>query len=91
MKRDVSLRRGLRESLEGYALRLNLKVEAVRASWRAQGLRLLGVSEPAVLAVRAVSHVRIAPGVAIECGPEPHDVIEIEPGDVPVENEKVRN
>lgn len=67
-------RRGLRESLQQYAKRLNVSVEQARHAWRLQGLESLGVhttSDDPFL----VSHVRVAPGVAVPCGLEPKDVI----------------
>ena len=81
-KTDPRERRGLRESLEAYAQRLNLKVDAVRIAWRVQGLRSLDAPFPGpdtlanLTLLLSVSRVRIAPGVAIPCGPPPEDVIE---------------
>lgn len=83
---DPRERRGLRESLEAYAQRLSLKADAVRPLWRAQGLRSLDASFPGHAAAAAnfekllrASRVRVCPGVCVPCGPEPKDVIEIEP------------
>ena len=83
MKRKVDpfCRRGLRESLEEYAARLQLKADRVRITWRAQGLNALA-DRPLPLEdwVPHVekSRVRIAPGVGVPCGPSPEDVIELD-------------
>lgn len=62
-------RRGLDESLEAYASRIGVSVDAARHVWRAEGVRLLRVADDAshalALTTRGLWGARIAPGVSV--------------------------
>lgn len=86
MRPDPFYRRGLRESLQQYARRLNLPINRVRATWRAQGLNAMAdhaLPLETWIPIVEKSWVRIAPGVGVPCGPAPEDVIENEPDEQP--------